>query len=204
MENIKTSYYDVSRFPALHELFTQWEVVRDELLTLDIPVMDIDRTNKTHEQMLEELNQYMASGNTYGWMKGWGADGGNTKWLQYAMIAFDQVIPFVDPKLSRTIDMLRKIDGIKVCIFSMLKAGASLPCHTHPEIDEEDLLQAHLPLVTAPTRNYSYLNVAGEFRQFVCGEPFVFDGSKDHFALNESDTDRVILYMEFSRRLLKN
>ncbi len=199
---MKTSYYDVSRFPALHELFSQWEVVRDELLSLDLPVMDMDRTGKTHEQVLVEFKQYIADGNAYGWVKGWGAQGGNSQWLQYGLIAFNEAIPFVDPKLVRTMAMLKKIDGIKVCSFSMLKSGASLPCHTHPEIDKEDLLQAHLPLVTAKTRNYSYLNVAGEFRQFVCGEPFVFDGSNDHFALNESTTDRVILYMEFSRRLL--
>lgn len=96
--------------------------------------------------------------------------------------------------------MLSKIEGIKICAFVKLKARALLPCHTHPEIHEEKLLQLHLPLVTASERNYAYLNVMGEFRQHRCGEPIVFDGSLDHFALNESDVDRTILYMEFKAR----
>ncbi len=199
---MNNSFYDVSRFPALQELFEQWETVRDELLSLDAPLMQLHRFGKPHEEVVAELAEYVAQGNSYGWMEGWDEKGANPDWLQYVLAAFDRIIPYVDPKLGRTVAMLEKIDGIKVCAFSMLKSGAMLPVHAHPEINEENLLQMHLPLVTAEVRNHAYLNVAGEFRQFVRGEPIVFDGSSDHFVLNASPVDRVILYMEFSRRLL--
>ena len=68
-------------------------------------------------------------------------------------------------------------------------------------IYKESLLQFHLPIITAPERNYAYLNVMGEFRQHVEGEPIIFDGSLDHFAINESDVDRTIVYMEFKKEL---
>lgn len=199
---MKTNFYDVARFPALRELFSEWQIVRDEFLRLEAPLMTMSRLDKSHEEVLAELNEYIAEGNRFGWIEGWGKNGSNPDWLQYGLAAFDTMIPYVDPVLNQTLGMLQKIDGIKICAFAKLKSGAMLPVHTHPEIDEEDLLQMHLPLVTATEKNYSYLNVAGEFRQFVCGEPIVFDGSLDHFALNESPTDRVILYMEFSRKLL--
>ena len=57
----------------------------------------------------------------------------------------------------------------------------------------------HLPLETAPEANYAYLNVNGQFRQHVLGQPIVFDGSLDHFALNASHCDRTVLYVEFER-----
>jgi hypothetical protein len=60
-------------------------------------------------------------------------------------------------------------------------------------------LQLHLPIITAKEQNYAYLNVNGEFRQHTAGEPIIFDGSLDHFVLNESPSDRIILYMEFKK-----
>lgn len=199
---MKTPFYDLARFPALHELFSQWQIVRDEFLQLKAPTMRLSRVGKDHEEVMQELQDYIAAGHPFGWIQGWGAQGDNPDWLQYGLVAFDEVIPYVSPVLHRTLGLLQRIYGIKICAFAQLNSGAMLPVHTHPEIDEEDLLQMHLPLVTATQRNYAYLNVGGEFRQFVAGQPLIFDGSMDHFALNESPTNRVILYMEFSRKLL--
>jgi len=199
---MKTNYYDVHRFPALQELLENWNLVQEEFLQLKAPVMPLSRGEKGHDEVLADLHAYVEQGNAFGWIEGWGKNGPNPDWVQYGLLAFDMEIPYVDPVLSQTMAMLRKIDGIKVCAFAKLNAGAMLPVHAHPEIDEESLLQLHLPLVTATERNYAYLNVAGEFRQFVTGQPIIFDGSLDHFVLNESPTDRVILYMEFSRKLL--
>ena len=53
----------------------------------------------------------------------------------------------------------------------------------------------HLPIDTASIGNYAYINVQGEFRQHRCGKPIVFDGSLDHFALNESKKNRNHFYI---------
>lgn len=199
---MKTTFHDIDDFPQLRTLCGQWETIRDEFLRLRAPVMAMNRHGKRHEEVLRDLEGYLAAGHAFGWMEGWGPGGGNPDWLQYALMVFGAPVPCVDPVLARTMAMLGSLGGlIKVAAFAQLNAGAMLPVHTHPEIGEEQLLQLHLPLVTATHRNYAYLNVAGEFRQFVSGQPLIFDGSLDHFVLNESPTDRVILYMEFSRRL---
>ena len=199
---MKTKFHDIDDFPQLHPLCGQWETIRDEFLRLRAPVMAVNRQRKRHEEVLRDVEGYLAAGHPFGWMEGWGPGGGNPDWLQYSLMAFGAPLPRVDPVLARTMAMLGSIGGlIKVATFAQLNAGAMLPVHTHPEIGEEHLLQLHLPLVTATDRNYASPNVAGEFRQFVCGQPLIFDGSQDHFALNESPTDRVILYLEFSRCL---
>jgi beta-hydroxylase len=92
---------------------------------------------------------------------------------------------------------LSDVPGVKVAAFVRLAPDGFLGAHRHPELREEGLLQMHLTLEAADEANYAYLNVEGEFRQHVPGEGFVFDGSLDHFALNASPEDRVILYLEF-------
>ncbi|CAN5218224.1 hypothetical protein BH11PSE10_BH11PSE10_14770 [soil metagenome] len=198
-----TAFYDIADFPQLNQLSENWRLIRDEFMALNAPVMQLDRVNKSHDDVFIEVADYVGRGNEYGWIFGWGRNGLNEDWIQYPLIYRDAPVPFVKGEMARTITLAKQIKGIKVCALLKMNPHTSLPCHDHPELAREGLLQFHLPLKTAATRNYNYLNVNGEFRQHVCGEPLIFDGSNDHFALNESDEERVLLYMEFSaaRRL---
>lgn len=80
---------------------------------------------------------------------------------------------------------------------SRMKPNTILPVHNHPELLEEGLLQFHITLNAAIQYDFSYLNLNGEWHRNKLGEAFVFDGSLDHFALNASPQDRIILYIEF-------
>lgn len=202
MNDLRPSYYDIADFPDLQKLSENWKIIREEFNVLNAPIMKIDRFNKVHEEVVREVTEYIQKGNEYGWVLGAGTYGGNYDWLQYGLVANDVTIPFVSPKLKNTIKMLENIKGIKVAALVKLKSLTALHCHQHPGIFEENLLQLHLPIDTALTNNYAYLNVRGEFRQHVCGEPIIFDGSLDHFALNESNKDRTILYIEFNKKLM--
>lgn len=204
MANQRPSFYEISLFPKLENLSQKWELIQKEFKELDAPVMNINRVNKTHQEVLNELSDYIQDGNVFGWVQGWGKSGINPEWKQYWLVFNDNIIPYVKPNMPNTIEILAAIKGIKVCALVTLNAGSSLPCHSHPEIYEEGLLQLHIPLITAITRNYTYLNVNGEFYQYSYEKPVVFDGSLDHFAINESEMDRTILYMEFDKRLLLN
>jgi aspartyl/asparaginyl beta-hydroxylase (cupin superfamily) len=202
----RPAYYSVNEFPQLHEICQNWETMREEFAKLDAPVMNFDREGKTYQEDIENVITAFAVNKQYGWLKGWGKEGGNDSWTQYGILCYnDQVNDIFKPYLSnilpKTYEMLSKIGGIKICAFVKLKAHAMLPCHTHEEIHNEGLLQLHLPLITASEKNYAYLNVKGEFKQHICGEPIIFDGSLDHFAINESDEDRIILYLEFKAHL---
>ena len=195
-----STFYDVRDFPTLKTLSESWPLIRAEFMALNAPLMPLDRVNKSHDEVFGEVSDYVGQGNKFGWIVGWGRAGANEDWLQFPLIYRDAPVPFLNGEMHRTLGLLKDIKGIKVCALLKLNPHTSLPCHHHPEIAREGLLQFHLPLKTAATRNYNYLNVNGEFRQHVCGEPIIFDGSNDHFALNESDEERVLLYMEFSAR----
>lgn len=210
MKNInvidRSAFYSITEFPKLQQLCNQWEVVRDEFLQLGAPMMQTHREGekKHYAEVIQDIKEEVEISGVYGWIRGWGAEGGNNNWIQYGLMSSDEYVnemvrPFVEYVVPNTYQLIAKIQGIKICAFVTLKAQTILHCHTHPEIFDEGLLQLHLPLVTAVNRNYAYLNVNGEFRQHICGKPIIFDGSLDHFAINESNEDRSILYIEFKR-----
>lgn len=197
----KPAFYKLEDFPQLKCLAEHWTVIRDEYLELPDLVMDIDRVDKTHEEVMREIKNYLERGHPYGWVQGWGDNGANPDWVQFPLIVFDHVFPFVLPRMEKTLELLSPIRGIKICGLSKMLPHTFLSTHQHPEIAEEGLLQLHIPLETAKD-NYAYFNVNGEFRHHRCGEPLIFDGSNDHFAVNASEGNRTILYMEFNKRLL--
>ncbi|MFJ3006539.1 aspartyl/asparaginyl beta-hydroxylase domain-containing protein [Pseudomonas fluorescens] len=200
---MRPAFYPLDDFPPLAELAAQWPLMQHEVLTLQAPVLDIDRTDKAHEQIHHEVTTHLQQGGHYGWLKGWGEAGGNRDWVQYPLLFRDQVLPPARAALPRTVALLETLAGLKVAALARLEPHAWLSTHRHPEVCEEGLLQMHLTLGAAAERNYAYLNVAGEFYQHRCGTAVIFDGSQDHFVVNASDAPRTILYLEFEQARLQ-
>jgi hemolysin-activating ACP:hemolysin acyltransferase/aspartyl/asparaginyl beta-hydroxylase (cupin superfamily) len=198
-----TSFFPLERFPGLVDLQRHWQEIRDELHCLDFDELHIHRDGKSHVEVAAEVEAYVRKGGQYGWLKGWGDEAQRRKWTQLGLVVQDQEVPYLRGRMRRTMQLLGRMSGIKVAALLKMKPGTFLETHTHPELAEQGLLQMHLTLEAAETRNFAYLNVDGAFQQHVPGEAFVFDGSKPHFAVNASDQDRVILYLEFDPVLAK-
>lgn len=204
MENSdRTPFHANNEFPILKELCDNWQIIQQEFSRLDPPVMNVNRASSNYyDEVIENVKLELQNGNDYGWIIGWGKEKGNDSWLQYGLMCYDDSVnavieSFIGTLIPKTLGMLKKIRGIRVCAFTKLKAHSIIPYHRHPEHIDESILLFHLPIITAQERNYTYLNVMGEFKQYQQGEPIIFDGSFDHFVVNESDVDRIILYVEF-------
>jgi len=195
------SYYDIINFPKLNEICKNWEMIRDEFYELNAPIIPVNRIAKTHEEVFSEVhNHVVVEGKEYGWVLGWGESGGNYGWTQYGLILNGQNIPFTGSKMKQTIELFKNVKGIIAVALLKLKPSTVLHTHQHDDIRRKRALQLHLPIDTPKERNYNYLNVQGEFRQYECGKPIVFDGALDHFALNESHKERTTLYIEFHKK----
>lgn len=200
---MQRSFYPVPDFPQLAELSSNWELIREEFLNLNVDVLPIDRVDKDYSIVYDEVIQHMNNGGEYGWLIGWGGkQGANIDWLQFGLIAKYQVVEWAVKYMPKTIELLKSIPAIKVCGLAKMKPHCYLATHSHPEIQAENLLQYHLTIDVPENSNYNYLNVAGEFNQNQLGEPVIFDGSLEHFALNASTQDRTILYLEFQKEAL--
>ncbi|OBS38762.1 aspartyl/asparaginyl beta-hydroxylase domain-containing protein [Pseudomonas syringae] len=199
---MRPSFYESSRFPQLEHLANNWEVIREEFLALNAPTLAINRVNKSISELVEELTLHIEKGGEYGWLCGWGDnDQLMTNWTQYALVAYDDVIPFARSAMPRTLELLGDTPGIKLCALLRLEPNVFLGTHSHGGTWEEGLLHMQLTIDAPARQNYNYLNVNGQFSQSVNGNLVIFDGSLDHFAVNASNDVRTVLYMEFDREL---
>lgn len=137
-----------------------------------------------------------------GWMPSWqvGSDTPNLDWLTYGL-CFGGLFPdeaFF--KYPITAGLLERMgESVIVAAFSLMSGPSFIAPHTHPELGA-NLLTYHLGIVASP--GLCYLNVAGEFVEERDRKSIVFDGSRVHFAINMSRSERVLLYMEFDRNKL--
>ncbi|ATF88621.1 MULTISPECIES: aspartyl/asparaginyl beta-hydroxylase domain-containing protein [Burkholderia] len=196
----RPAFYPLEQFPRLNELAAQWEIIRDEFLELNAPTLDIDRVGKSHVEVYAETLEHVNGGGEYGWLMGWGeGEAPNPDWTAYGLVAYDEPISFAEARMPKTLALLKRIEGIKICALQRMGPNVFLNTHRHPELHDQDMLQLHITIDAATERDYAYLNVAGHFNQNRIGNAIVFDGSLDHFALNASPSIRTILYMEFER-----
>lgn len=183
--------FDTSEYPALVSFSNHWKTIRDEALQLDRYIYPFDRSDLSYEEAIDKI----AATGRNGWLMAWGPT--KEKWINYLFRYRDHLITdFVpDNSCQQIMSLVKRLHGVKAVVLNILKPGGHILPHTHPELVEEDLLIYHLGL-SVPD-NWHWLNVEGTFIQHRNGESFVFDGSKNHFALNFSDQERLILYMEF-------
>jgi beta-hydroxylase len=193
-----TQFLNIDTFPKLAKLRDNWKAIQRELKSQNFGDLGIHRDGKSHEEVYSEVTRHLATGGDYGWLQGWGKDTQRQNWTQLALVLNGQSISAVAAEFPFTLDMLKHIDGVKVAAFLKLKPNTLIETHSHPELSKEGILQMHLTVEAAKINNFSYINVAGEFRQHVLGEAFAFDGSKPHFAVNASTEERTILYLEFN------
>lgn len=199
------AFYPLSQFPRIETVCKEWQTIQKEMLALNAPVLDIDRFNKTHQEVEKEIDDIYKKTGQYGWVQGGPpTSNGKESWQQYGLIAFGKPIPGAIKTMPNTLTLLEPIQKhIKVCALNTLKANTLIGLHTHLEVRFQQLLQAHITLDAPTEENFAYLNVNGEFFQHHNGASAIFDGALPHFAVNASQQDRTILYMEFSRRGLK-
>jgi ornithine lipid ester-linked acyl 2-hydroxylase len=92
-----------------------------------------------------------------------------------------------------TTALLKTIPGIASAGFSRLAAGSEI----HPHVGYSDqVLRLHLGLLTPAD---CALRVGPQTRNWQAGKCLVFDDTVEHAAWNRSDSDRIVLLVDFAR-----
>jgi len=101
-------------------------------------------------------------------------------------------------RCPHTAAVLRAIPGLTTAFFSILGPGKRLPPHYGPY---RGVLRHHLALMVPEPATASGIRVGGEVRHWEQGRSLVFDDTYEHEAWNDTDTDRVVLFLDIVRPL---
>jgi aspartyl/asparaginyl beta-hydroxylase (cupin superfamily) len=106
-----------------------------------------------------------------------------------------------DPNCLRcpvTAAVLRAIPGVTTGFFSILAPGKRLPPHYGPY---RGVLRHHLALMVPEPRERCGIRVGDQVRHWQEGSSLVFDDTYEHEAWNDTDGERVVLFLDIKRPL---
>jgi beta-hydroxylase len=165
---------DPARLPELEALGDNWEIFREEGMKL------------YHAGHVKASKEYDDLGFNSFFRRGW---------KRFYLKWYGEPHPSALQLCPRSTEILAKIPTIKGAMFAMLPAGGQLVAHRDPYAGS---LRYHLGLVT-PNSDKCRIYIDGEPYFWRDGEAIVFDETYIHRAINESDTDRLILFADVER-----
>jgi beta-hydroxylase len=169
-----SAYVDVDKFPDLKILQDNWEIIRDEAISLN---------NDTHIKASTDLDDLgFNSFFRTGWKRFY------LKWFGANLKSAEQLCP-------KTLQLLNQLPSVKGAMFTMLPPGSRLGKHRDPYAGS---LRYHLGLVT-PNSDDCYISVDGQNYSWRDGEAVMFDETYIHHAENKTDQNRIILFLDVKR-----
>ena len=194
-ENVDSRNY-YNKFKLLEDSYEQ---IVNEIPPLDINKVTISRKmNEWINKDNMEAGQILLSklNNNKEWIFSWDV---NNKMFNFPLIYNDIVIGIADILCPTTINLLKKIGGIRIAGFSLLLPGASL----NPHCDGTGPTYNSMALNMCLTGDKSSLYIRNKdniYEKYIHtnGKLVIFNSEIEHYANNNGDINRVILYIDFS------
>jgi len=160
--------------PALAMLRSNWPVFRDEAAAL------------LSEGEIKASERYDDLGFNSFFRRGW---------KRFYLKWYGDDLPSAQALCPRTVALLRQVPEVKAAMFALLPPGGRLVQHRDPFAGS---LRYHLGLIT-PNDDRCRIYVDGQAYSWRDGEDILFDETYIHWAVNEADTTRVILFADVER-----
>lgn len=169
-----TPYLSVATFPELQSLQSHWQVIRDEAMAL-LQAGDIKAADTYNDV---GFNSFFKSG-----------------WKRFYLKWYDDAHPSAATLCPVTTALLKDIGSVKAAMFAALPPGSRLVRHRDPYAGS---LRYHLGLRT-PDDPRCFIDVDGQSYHWRDGEAVVFDETFIHYAINDTDCNRIILFCDIER-----
>jgi aspartyl/asparaginyl beta-hydroxylase (cupin superfamily) len=101
-------------------------------------------------------------------------------------------------RCPRTAELVEGIPGMTTAMFSILSPGKHIDAHRGPY---RGVLRYHLALRIPEPAAAAGISVGGEVRHWEAGRSLVFDDGYEHFAWNDTEGVRVVLFVDVMRPL---
>jgi beta-hydroxylase len=169
-------FVDVKEFPDLKKLSDNWQTLRDEALQL------------FDEGHIRAAAKYNDLGFNSFFRRGW---------KRFYVKWYDQPLASAVALCPKTVALVQSVPSINAAMFALLPPGGDLGKHRDPFAGS---LRYHLGLST-PNSKDCRIFVDGQEYAWHDGEGVVFDETYIHWAENNTDTLRVILFCDVERPL---
>lgn len=168
------AFISVKEFPELQTLQDHWQDIRDEALSLNADGAIAAATGYNDIG----FNSFFRTG-----------------WKRFHLCWYGKEMPSAQVQCPKTVALLKSIPSIKAAMFASLPPGATLVRHRDPYAGS---LRYHIGLVT-PNDPKCFIDVDGERYYWKDGEPVMFDETYIHYAANETDHQRIVLFCDVER-----
>ena len=168
------AFISVKEFPELQTLQDHWQDIRDEALSLNADGAIAAATGYNDIG----FNSFFRTG-----------------WKRFHLCWYGKEMPSAQVQCPKTVALLKSIPSIKAAMFASLPPGATLVRHRDPYAGS---LRYHIGLVT-PNDAKCFIDVDGERYYWKDGEPVMFDETYIHYAANETDHQRIVLFCDVER-----
>jgi ornithine lipid ester-linked acyl 2-hydroxylase len=171
------TFFDTDSFPWVVQLEKEWRQIRAEL---DALLLQRDRIPNFQE--ISEDQKLLTQGDD---------------WKTFFLYGYGHEVERNVARCPQTAKLLGLIPGMKAAMFSILAPGKHIPAHRGLY---KGVLRYHLGLLI-PEPDRCGIRVGGETRCWQEGKSLIFDDTHEHEAWNDSQTHRVVLFVDFVRRL---
>lgn len=169
-----TPFIPVSEFPELARLQENWPIIRAEAENL----LALKKIKAAEQNDDAGFNSFFKNG-----------------WKRFYLKWYDASHPSAKRLCPQTYALLQSIPSVKAAMFAELPPGGKLNPHRDPFAGS---MRYHLGLAT-PNDDRCFIDVDGERHSWRDGQGVVFDETFIHWAINGSESDRVILFCDVER-----
>jgi beta-hydroxylase len=171
-------FYEPADFPWTADLERKWRDAREELCGL----LADESAVPGFEEISEEQARIVRP----------------RTWKAFMFYTFGCRVPANCARCPKTAALLESIPGMTLGMFSILTPHSRIAPHRGVY---NGVLRYHLALVVPSSPAQCGLRIGGETRGWREGESLIFDDTHEHEAWNDSDENRVVLFVDFLREL---
>jgi beta-hydroxylase len=167
-------YLPLDQFKELEPLAANWQVIRAEAEALRA----LQKIKAAEQNDDAGFNSFFKNG-----------------WKRFYLKWYDASHPSAEQLCPQTYALLKSIPSVKAAMFAELPPGGKLNPHRDPFAGS---LRYHLGLAT-PNDDRCFIDVDGERHSWRDGQGVMFDETYIHWAINGSESDRIILFCDVER-----
>jgi beta-hydroxylase len=167
-------YLALDQFKELEPLQQNWQIIRAEAENL----LALKKIKAAEQNNDAGFNSFFKNG-----------------WKRFYLKWYDASHPSAEQLCPQTYALLKSIPSVKAAMFAELPPGGKLNPHRDPYAGS---LRYHLGLAT-PNDDRCFIDVDGERHSWRDGQGVMFDETFIHWAINGSESDRIILFCDVER-----